>query len=125
MQINMKTYPSLYLIGAIAGALSFSTTEAHAQIKADQSLPQPTVIKRIGDRYFIEQGTEVGANLFHSFDQFSIPTGERASFQNSLQISNIISRVTGSKPSQIDGQLESQGRANLYFLNPMCLINIF
>ncbi|MEO1619893.1 MAG: filamentous hemagglutinin N-terminal domain-containing protein [Cyanobacteria bacterium J06632_3] len=58
------------------------------------------------------------ATLFHSFDQFSIPTGDRVLFANTEAISNIISRVTGNNLSFLDGTLQANGSANVFLINP-------
>lgn len=61
------------------------------------------------------------ANLFHSFSEFNVQSGQSATFTNSLggTINNILSRVTGNNPSTINGLLASEiPGANLYLLNP-------
>lgn len=64
-------------------------------------------------------GEQVGNNLFHSFSEFSIETGKSATFTGPDAIENVISRVTGGDPSNIDGLLQSTiNDANLYLLNP-------
>ena len=64
-------------------------------------------------------GEQVGNNLFHSFSEFSIETGKSATFTGPDAIENVISRVTGGDPSNIDGLLQSTiSDANLYLLNP-------
>ncbi len=66
-------------------------------------------------------GARRGTNLFHSFSDFQIGTGDSATFtQNSTGIiENIFARVTGGTASAIDGKLASSiSGANLYFLNP-------
>ena len=57
-----------------------------------------------------------GANLFHSFDRFTVGTGDTAHFIGESGIDNIIGRVTGPEASMIDGKLKSD--ASLYLLNP-------
>jgi filamentous hemagglutinin family protein len=57
-------------------------------------------------------------NLFHSFSQFNLTSGEIATFSGPANITNIISRITGG-PSSIDGTIRSTiNGANLYLLNP-------
>ncbi|MGL6337607.1 MAG: filamentous hemagglutinin N-terminal domain-containing protein, partial [Waterburya sp.] len=47
----------------------------------------------------INGGEREGNNLFHSFDEFSIPEGIEAIFENSTDIENIFTRVTGESVS--------------------------
>ena len=64
-------------------------------------------------------GRQAGRNLFHSFERFSLDAGERATFSGPDAIRNVISRVTGGAPSEIDGTLRSAiPGADFYFLNP-------
>ncbi len=66
----------------------------------------------------ITGGERVGNNLFHSFEEFSIPTGAEAIFENAEDIENIFTRITGSDVSFIDGLFKTQGGANFFLLNP-------
>jgi filamentous hemagglutinin family protein len=69
--------------------------------------------------YNINGGTIKGTNQFHSFGQFSVGTGDIASFNGPTTIQNILSRVTGGTRSEIDGTLRSTiSGANLFLLNP-------
>ncbi|MDY7013379.1 MAG: CHAT domain-containing protein, partial [Cyanobacteriota bacterium] len=64
-----------------------------------------------------------GANLFHSFQQFNLDSGQIANFLSSPNIANILSRVTGGDPSIINGLIQvSGGNSNLYLMNPAGLI---
>jgi filamentous hemagglutinin family protein len=66
-----------------------------------------------------ELGSTRGANLFHSFQRFDIPTGHSATFTGPDQIRNVIGRVTGGQTSNIDGTLRSTvGQADVYLINP-------
>ncbi|MEB3885167.1 S-layer family protein [Lyngbya sp. CCY1209] len=91
---------------------------ARSQVVPDATLPQNTVVTPDGNMIRIDGGTQAGGNLFHSFRDFSIPTGSAALFDNGLNIQNIISRVTGGNLSTIDGLLQTNGAANLFLLNP-------
>ena len=84
---------------------------------AESSTVTPDVIQGTsGD--LIDGGAIRGSNLFHSFEQFSIEVGQGVYFSNPDSVDNILSRVTGSDPSNLFGTLGVLGQANLFFLNP-------
>lgn len=100
--------------------LFVSPTLAQLPLRADDTLGnRPTrVTPTGGDRVTIEGGVVRDRNLFHSFDEFNINSGERVDFANPLGIDTIFSRVTGRNPSRIRGTLGVLGNADLFLLNP-------
>ncbi|NMG08842.1 filamentous hemagglutinin N-terminal domain-containing protein [Brasilonema sp. UFV-L1] len=122
-------HPFFFLTLPLATLGSFTYfTVATAQITPDNSLGAessvvtPNVeIKDIpSDR--IDGGATRGANLFHSFQEFNINAGRGAYFSNPAGIANILTRVTGGNPSNIQGVLGVLGKANLFFINPNGII---
>ncbi len=91
-------------------------------------------------QYDITGGTRPGggANLFHSFGDFTVPTNNIANFLNSgsidpahpsitlpsgLQTDNVLGRITAGNPSIIFGLIQTNGaegfgNANLFLMNP-------
>lgn len=119
---QQTTHCDFWLLGFICLGLLGSTSTASGQIVPDGTLPNNTVVTPNGNISVIEQGTRVGGNLFHSFSEFSVPTGGEAFFNNAPDIQNIISRVTGRNSSNIDGILRANGTANLLLINPNGII---
>ena len=82
-----------------------------------------TTVTQTGNQYNISGGTQAGANLFHSLQQFGLTTGEIANFLSHPDIQNILTRVVGGTPSQIAGIIQvTGGNSNLFLLNPAGII---
>ncbi|NJN75347.1 MAG: filamentous hemagglutinin N-terminal domain-containing protein [Synechococcaceae cyanobacterium RL_1_2] len=73
--------------------------------------------------YDILGGATTGQNLFHSFEQFNLETGEAGNFLTEAGIRNVLGRVVGNDPSRLNGTLGVTGsEANLYLMNPSGII---
>ncbi|NET58888.1 MAG: filamentous hemagglutinin N-terminal domain-containing protein, partial [Symploca sp. SIO2E6] len=98
----------------------FTATEAVAQVRSDNTLggENSVVVPLDPNNQRIDGGAARGGNLFHSFREFNVGAGKGVYFANPLGIENILSRVTGNRPSRIFGRLGVLGDANLFLLNP-------
>lgn len=117
--MNKSTY-QLCLACAVLYCLA-TTAPIQAQVTSDGTL-STNVTTEDNRNFSINGGDRAGGNLFQSFRDFSIPTGGSAIFNNALDVQNIISRVTGSSISNIDGLIRANGSANLFLLNPNGII---
>ncbi|MGF1524568.1 MAG: filamentous hemagglutinin N-terminal domain-containing protein [Leptolyngbyaceae cyanobacterium] len=110
---------------ALSGAIAVgSVLPVGAQITPDDTLgnegslvtPDVEVQGDLAD--LIEGGAQRGSNLFHSFVEFNVGEGQRVYFANPDGVESILSRITGSTPSNIFGTLGVDGTASLFLLNP-------
>ncbi|BAY09027.1 two-partner secretion domain-containing protein [Calothrix sp. NIES-2098] len=97
------------------------SSPALAQVTSDETTNTSVSIN--GNDFTILNGIDKGNNLFHSFSNFSVPTGSSATFDltNTPNITTIFSRVTGSNVSNIDGlirTLNSNNPVSLFLMNP-------
>ncbi|MGM3307454.1 two-partner secretion domain-containing protein [Anabaena sp. WFMT] len=116
----MLTAILLWSLGAMA-----KPTVGIAQVTSDGTTN--TTINSIGNDFNILNGMEKGHNLFHSFSNFSVPTGGSATFDltNTPNITNIFSRVTGGNISNIDGLIQTINNSNpvsLFLINPAGIV---
>jgi filamentous hemagglutinin family protein len=116
IHISMFSFHHLTGIALISGTVFLASNIAHCQVLPDGTLS--TQVTTNGTTFEINNGSLAGQNLFHSFSQFSIPTGSSAVFNNDVTVQNIFSRVTGGQISEINGLIKTQGQANLFLLNP-------
>jgi filamentous hemagglutinin family protein len=121
--LNVDVVGLAILLCALGFMVPPSDAQVVTNIRPDGTLS--TTVTPSGNVFNIGGGAIRGANQFHSFDQFSVGTGNTANFNVANTIQNIISRVTGRERSQIDGTLTSTisgtstiSSANLFLLNP-------
>lgn len=115
--------------GALAMMLAVPVS-AQTAITADTAagVTTRTTVTQDGSVIEIDGGRRVGNNLFHSFSGFSLGTGDTAvwvrSADDGASIANIINRITGGRPSIIDGQMTTEGmpNANFFFINPAGIV---
>ena len=100
--------------------LSATSDITLAKVTSDNTVN--TQVNQNGNVAEITGGTTRGDNLFHSFREFSVSTGNEAFFNNADSIANIFSRVTGGKVSNIDGLIRANGSASLFLINPQGII---
>lgn len=110
-----------FLFWAIAFYCLDAYNTVEAQVIEDNTLS--TEVNTENNRDFtVNAGEQRGDNLFHSFREFSIPNNGSVFFDNAGTIQNIISRVTGSSISDINGLIQNNGTANLFLINPNGII---
>lgn len=122
--------PSTVTHGLLAVLLSVGCAASSAYAQTTNIVATPpgvgglgTSVSTSGHTTNITGGTRPGGgqNLFHSFNQFSVGTGDVAAFVNP-GVQNIITRVmAGGAPSNIYGTIQALN-ANLYFLNPAGIV---
>ena len=119
------------IIHTLAGSVTFAALNwlfqngVLAQVVPDQTLGSESSLINSNAEIngipstLIEGGAKRGANLFHSFEKFSVEEGRGAYFNNPAGIQRILSRVTGNSISEILGTLGVLGNADLFI--PMAL----
>jgi len=120
MSTNRSLNPS-HITCLVSTLSSVLTVSGFAQSTVAQVIPDNTtssVAITSNDLVSITGGTRSGNILFHSFDKFSVSPGQMAQFLNDLDLTTLITRVTGTESSIIDGTLAAQGSADVFLLNP-------
>src|SRR5919202_5044027 len=116
-------------VGWLSLLLPFSGILAAIPVTANPITPASdgtgTIVTPDGNRFNIHGGTlsQDGANLFHSFQQFGLDSGQIANFLSSPSIRNILGRVVGGDPSIINGLIQvTGGNSNLFLMNTAGII---
>ncbi|MFP4122959.1 MAG: filamentous hemagglutinin N-terminal domain-containing protein, partial [Coleofasciculus sp.] len=113
---------SLAALYSLTGLLGFAKV-AQAQVTPEQG--GGTTVNQEGNKFQIEDGVEAGNNQIFSFDQFSLGSEQEAIFNVNANIQNILSRITGGSPSEINGLIDvlgGTGSTNLFLMNPAGII---
>ena len=111
---------SLHLAIVVLSQLVF-IFPVHSQVVLDGKFGTSGAITPVNNNFDIAAslGKTVGNNLFHSFSQFDLVSGNIATFSGPAKIQDILTRITGANASSIDGTIRSTiDGANLFFLNP-------
>lgn len=116
----MSSIPKLWLTSSIVTIGCLFPHLTLAQVIPDGTTPS-TLDGYCSVRCDIIGGIKADSNLFHSFQEFNIGTGESLYFVDP-GVANIFSRVTGNDSSHIFGKLGVTGNANLWLLNPQGII---
>ncbi len=133
----MSTYTKIFLVCLSVGLTSIKPCLAQSNILPDDTLGTEAsqIVPNVNNldgipSTLIEGGAERGENLFHSFEEFNISQGQGAYFlvpNNAIQ--NVLTRVTGNNPSEINGILGTISNrnfdptsANLFLINPNGMI---
>jgi len=126
--ITMTLYTLLFRLYLILNLLTVVSNRVNAQIQPDSTLGAESsavnsnqTVKGVPSDVILG-GAVRGTNLFHSFQNFNVNSGQSAYFTNPSGITNILTRVTGNNPSNIFGVLGVLGNANLFFINPHGII---
>ena len=122
--MKLKLWRSLLLGLCLSNASVYAALKSAPQVQAQIS-PDGTTntnVDTTDNVINIEGGDKAGDNLFHSLEEFSVPNGSEAFFNNQSDIVNIFSRVTGGDISNIDGLIRANGDASLFIINPAGII---
>jgi filamentous hemagglutinin family protein len=110
-------------------ALGLTTAVSQQPLGAQEIQPAAdgtgTTVNSDGNQINIQGGSlcKDGVNLFHSFQQFGLSSGQVANFLSQPSVRNILGRVIGGNPSPIDGLIRvTGGNSNLYLMNPAGII---
>ncbi|NEO53850.1 MAG: CHAT domain-containing protein [Okeania sp. SIO3B5] len=117
MKANKVESYSITALTVILGILA--TNPAKSQPITPSNDGTGTTVNQNGNQFNIQGGTHNGTNLFHSFDQFNVNSGQTANFFTTPDTRNILGRITGGDASIINGLIQViGGNSNLFLMNP-------
>ncbi len=109
----------LIFLGSVLGGERIAQAQTYQPSNripiADNTLG--TQVTGSGNNFTVTGGASRGQNVFHSFQDFSVPTGGTTTFTNPVANQSIITRVTGNLFSDINGKIDTQG-VNFLLINP-------
>jgi filamentous hemagglutinin family protein len=110
----------------ISGFLLSTSTAKSQTYQSSDRIPVAdntlgTQVSGSDKNFIVTGGLNRGQNVFHSFQDFSIPTNGVVTFANPVGNQSIVTRVTGNLFSDINGLLSTQG-ANFFLINPNGII---
>ncbi|MEQ8963596.1 MAG: filamentous hemagglutinin N-terminal domain-containing protein, partial [Coleofasciculus sp. C2-GNP5-27] len=112
-------------LAAIAFFTPFCSQFGQAQSITPATDGTGTTITLDGNQFNINGGTPSGdgVNLFHSFQQFGLDSGQIVNFLSHPDIRNILGRVVGGDASMINGLIQvTGGNSNLFLINPAGIV---
>jgi filamentous hemagglutinin family protein len=121
--LNIKSCAIITLLLELWAAPLIRANPISASIRADETTQTQVFSDNQQQIHSIQGGTQIDRNLLHSFLDFSVANGWTAAFRLSpdSNIVNIVTRVTGSNASNIDGLISVdriENPVNLFFINP-------
>jgi len=121
-----RAIASCSLVGAILGTgVILSPASLNAQPITPAADETGTVVTPNGTQLDITGGSlsRDDANLFHSFEDFGLDSGQIANFLSNPEIRNIFGRVVGGDASIINGLIQvTGGNSNLFLMNPAGIV---
>lgn len=117
----MKQFKNLFLLLESLSffLLTMATSVRSQSISIDGTTP--TTPNSCSGNCTIGGGLLRENNLFHSFANFNVDPGATVDFIDP-GVTNILTRITGNNPSNINGTLGVLGNANLFLINPHGII---
>jgi len=122
-RLNSRKALKWFCCFGLVSSQIFYATKINAQLIPDDTLgAENSIVVPQEARDLIQGGARRGSNLFHSFQEFNVDSGQQVYFANPAEVDHILTRVTGTNLSNIFGTLGVEGAANLYLINPNGII---